>query len=343
MEVEMKLVNAGKTIRGMGVPEGITLVVGGGFHGKSTVLNALQNGVYDKIPGDGREGVVMRADAVKIRAEDGRKVESCDIERFITNLPGGRSTDNFSSEDASGSTSQAANVMEALEAGSRCLLFDEDTCATNFMIRDGKMAALVNAEPITPFISRVLSMKEENISTILVVGGAGDYLNVADKVIMMEDYKCYDVTDRAKQVCEDGKFKSQVPPVAGKVGGWASMNRAVDRGAFRPDLKCSVRSREKISYGDDNDLELGGLEQIVSKEMSNGILHAMHAIAREGPGQVSLRQCVETVLAQVEEVGVAKGLGGDACMDGGIAKPRKFEIMGAIGRLRLQGLLRKIP
>lgn len=71
----------------MGIPEGVTLIVGGGFHGKSTLLQALERGVYHHIAGDGREMVITRQDAVKVRAEDGRNIEKVNISAFINNLP----------------------------------------------------------------------------------------------------------------------------------------------------------------------------------------------------------------------------------------------------------------
>jgi predicted ABC-class ATPase len=185
LEFELETLHSGP-VRGMGIPEGVTLIVGGGFHGKSTLLEALARGVYNHIPGDGRERVVTRSDAVVIRAEDGRRVVGVDLSAFIRNLPLGRSTECFTSDDASGSTSQAANIMEALEVGARVLLMDEDTCATNFMIRDHLMRELVpaDAEPIVPFIDRVRQLsRSAGISTVLVMGGAGDYLHVADTVI----------------------------------------------------------------------------------------------------------------------------------------------------------------
>ena len=146
----------------MGIAKGVTVIVGGGFHGKSTLLRALEVGVYEHIPGDGREFVVVDETSVKIRAEDGRWVAGVNISPFIDNLPFGKSTQNFSTPDASGSTSQAANIIEALEAGSRCLLIDEDTAATNFMIRSAAMQRLVapEKEPITPFIAKVRPLAE---------------------------------------------------------------------------------------------------------------------------------------------------------------------------------------
>jgi predicted ABC-class ATPase len=161
-QVEINLPHHG-TVKGMGIPEGITLIVGGGFHGKSTLLQALQLGVYDHIAGDGREYVVTRQNAVKIKAENGRSIEKVNISPFINNLPRRQDTRAFSTENASGSTSQAANIMEALEIGTDLLLIDEDTSATNFMIRDGRMQQLVQKEkePIIPFIDRVRALYEK--------------------------------------------------------------------------------------------------------------------------------------------------------------------------------------
>ncbi|GMH78570.1 hypothetical protein TrST_g14216 [Triparma strigata] len=342
MSVTLNLNNQNRAVVGMGIPEGVTVIVGGGFHGKSTLLTAIQLGVYDKIPGDGREFIVTRPDAVKVRAEDGRQLHSVDIRPFINNLPFGRSTAQFTSRDASGSTSQAANVMEALEMGSNTLIFDEDTCATNFMIRDAKMAALVhaNSEPITPFISRVSSLfKDGKVSSIMVVGGAGDYLNVADKVLMMSNYSCNDVTPDAKAIISNPQFASQVPPVAsGQPVSWTNLpSRSLNTGVFRPDWKCAVRSKEKISYGDDIEVQLFGLEQLVAHEQTNSILQAMHKVAKL-PSPVSLRDICDQLENDFENKGLLQALT-EASFDGTLAQPRKYELAGAISRLRLSNLV----
>ena len=205
MEVEMALPNGG-SIRGMGIPKGVTLIVGGGYHGKSTLLKALELGVYNHIAGDGREYVVTDATAMKIRAEDGRGVKKTDISLFITNLPNGRDTKQFVTEDASGSTSQAANMAEAMEAGCQTFLIDEDTSATNFMIRDELMQRVVSSdvEPITPFTMRVRELYEkEGISTILVAGSSGSYFHKADVVLQMNRYMPQDITDKAKEAAKE--------------------------------------------------------------------------------------------------------------------------------------------
>ena len=198
----VELPNAGK-VEGMAIPRGITLIVGGGFHGKSTLLRAIQDGVYPHLAGDGRERIATLPSAVKIRAEDGRAVSSVNLSAFMNNLPGINSTEKFSTQSASGSTSQAVNILEALEAGSKLLLMDEDTCATNFMIRDERMQMLVAKanEPITPFLDRIQEISEFlGVSVILVMGGSGDYFDPADHVITMEEFRPRVVTEEAKSL-----------------------------------------------------------------------------------------------------------------------------------------------
>lgn len=201
LSVMLDLPHRGR-ITGMGIPCGITLIVGGGYHGKSTLLRALERGVYDHIAGDGREYVITDRTAVKIRSEDGRSIRSTDISAFIKDLPGGRDTCRFSTEDASGSTSQAANVIEAIEAQSRLLLIDEDTSATNFMVRDELMQRVIRREmePITPFIDRVRELHDRfGVSTILVAGSSGAYFHPADRIIQMDHYLPREITGLAKR------------------------------------------------------------------------------------------------------------------------------------------------
>ena len=202
LEVEFDTPNRGK-IKGMGIPKGITLIIGGGYHGKSTLLRALELGIYNHIEGDGREFVITDESALKVRAEDGRAITSMDISLFINNLPNGKDTIKFNTENASGSTSQAANIIEAIESKSKVLLIDEDTSATNFMIRDDIMQQLVvkEKEPITPFIDVAKSLyKQLGISTILVAGSCGDFFDIADLVIQMDSYEPYEVTAKAKEL-----------------------------------------------------------------------------------------------------------------------------------------------
>jgi len=291
LRVEFKTPNAGP-VRGMGIPRGVTLIVGGGYHGKSTLLRALERGVYPHIPGDGREWVVTDGSAVKIRAEDGRSVSGVNISPFIADLPGGMSTSSFGTAAASGSTSQAANIVEAVEAGARVLLLDEDTCATNFMMRDLRMQALMRgrAEPIIPFIDRVRQLYEEmGVSSILVMGGCGDYFEVADTVILMQEYLPYDATAEAKRTAME--VPGRRPGDGGNAGpGVAdafSTTRYVDldslrkaAGGGRHDSRPRVRVKglRTLLLGK-SALDLWGLEQIVDPSQTRAIGCALAYLA----------------------------------------------------------------
>ncbi len=263
LSVEVELPNRGR-IRGMGIPQGVTLIVGGGFHGKSTLLRALELGVYNHRPGDGRELVVSLYETVKIRAEDGRSVSRVDISAFINNLPFDQSTQEFSTPCASGSTSQAANIMEALELGARVLLIDEDTSATNFMIRDARMQALIakEKEPITPFLDRVRELyRRFGVSTVLVTGGAGDYLEVADTVIAMDHFQPQEVTPKAREVVK--RYPSQRRPEVPFP--WVRIPRREIVSLGLKDSKLKVWGREALSLSREK-IDLSAVEQLVSSD-----------------------------------------------------------------------------
>ena len=280
LEVEFVCPHRGP-VRGMGIPAGVTLIVGGGYHGKSTLLAALEKGVYNHIPGDGRELAVTVADSVKIRAEDGRFIENVDISPFIRNLPLNLDTRSFSSTDASGSTSQAANIMEALEAGARLLLVDEDTSATNFMIRDERMQSLVakEKEPITPFIDKVRQLYGDlGVSTILVMGGSGDYFDVADTVIMMDEYRPRDATAEARRIAES--FASRRRFEGGQHFGAVKGRRPLPEGfdprkGKRLQAKISARSINSIAFGNAT-IDLSGVEQLVDISQTRAIGDIIH-------------------------------------------------------------------
>jgi predicted ABC-class ATPase len=323
----------GGPIRGMGIPEGVTLVVGGGFHGKSTLLEALSRGVYNHIPGDGRESVIARDDAVKIRAEDGRNVVGNDLRPFINRLPLGKDTDFFSSENASGSTSQAANILESLEAGSRLLLMDEDTCATNFMIRDAVMRSLVpdEAEPITPFIDRVRQLYEQhNVSTILVMGGAGDYFGVADTVIWMNEYRPFGMTERATSLIDRRATPADEFPDA--------INRLPDPDSIDPTrrnrTKTRARGTEELGFGAEN-IDLRQVEQIVDPSQTRGIAEIL--VYARSKGVIDGERSVEEILDAIDDllgknpIDVVSSFRGHP---GDFARPRRFEISAALNRLR---------
>ncbi len=333
LEIEIELPNSGQ-IRGMGIPEGITLIVGGGYHGKSTLLKAIERGVYNHIPGDGREFVITVEDAVKIRAEDGRFVKGVDISPFISNLPGGVDTTNFSTENASGSTSQAANIMEALEGGSSLLLMDEDTCATNFMIRDGRMQKLVakECEPITPFIDRIRELYEkQKISTILVLGGSGDYFEVADRVLMLREYEVYDVTKRAKQIASTLQNYREIEnnfPFKGIKNRYLT-SRSI---SLSPRDKIKAKGLNTILIGK-SAIDLSFVEQLVDPSQTNSIAFILQYLSSHLKKRTSLNETIYSILDMIKEQGL-DAISPYKGHPGALALPRKHEVLAAISRYR---------
>ncbi len=329
--VEVDLPNRG-AVSGMGVPEGITLVAGGGFHGKSTLLSALSWGVYDHLPGDGRELVVARADAVKIRAEDGRSVSGVDISAMIGDLPGGRSTQAFSTSNASGSTSQAANIAEAVEAGTSLLLVDEDTSATNFMIRDERMRELVRSEPISPFIDLVRPLHRTlGISTVVVVGGVGDYLDVADRVILLEDYRPSEATPRAREVTD--RFPPRTPLTSREVS--APRRRALDPSHISLQRGKRQAARGKglhtIELGRDR-VDLSYLEQLAEAGQTEAVARIVGEWVASGKVR-DVGELLTQALSSVGEQGL-DSLGGFGGHPGQMSLPRAQELAAAINRIR---------
>ncbi|EGR0767377.1 TPA: P-loop domain-containing protein [Vibrio parahaemolyticus] len=317
-------------VTGLGIPKGITLIVGGGFHGKSTLLNAIERSIYDHIPGDGREYIVTDQKAMKIRAEDGRCVHHLNLSNYINHLPMGKDTADFSTQDASGSTSQAAWLQESIEAGATSLLIDEDTSATNFMIRDERMQALVakGDEPITPLVDRIGQLRDElDISTIIVMGGSGDYLDVANTVIQMHDYQAVDVTEKAKQVIaqhptqrhneSEESLQTFRPRALNRV---ALMNILTD-GKFR----VSAKGKDSLRFGKEF-ADLSALEQIESADEVNAIGWLWFQLAQLPGWCNNPAKEIEEMLSGEWHASLPK--------QGDLAKPRTLDVMAALNRMR---------
>ncbi len=321
------------TISGMAVPQGITLIVGGGFHGKSTLLQALERGIYNHIPGDGRELVVTTVSAVKIRAEDHRKINQVDISPFIATLPGNRATKCFSTDNASGSTSQAANIIEALECDCKCLLIDEDTSATNFMIRDERMRKLVpdRQEPITPLLHRVRELYEkEGVSSIIVTGGSGEYLAVADRVIMMDNYQAFDVTEKARKLSGD-KPSSEKERVPFRKFQQRQVDLTIKPLPRQREAKIQVREQRLLEYGQKK-IDLSQVEQLLDAGQTETIGRLLAWCGKHDPQQTSgLIATLQQALDQVEQQGLDILLPWKA---GHLAMPRFYELVAAANRLR---------
>jgi predicted ABC-class ATPase len=333
LEVTMELPHKG-SITGMGIRKGITLIVGGGYHGKSTLLKALELGVYNHVAGDGREYVITDDSATKLRAEDGRSIQKVDISMFIRNLPNGKDTTNFYTEDASGSTSQAANTVEAIEMGARVFLIDEDTSATNFMIRDELMQRVVQreVEPIIPFIDRVEELyKEYYISTILVAGSSGSYFHKADTVIQMNRYEPVEITDLAKKEAENFPLVLEKT----KKASLPNQDRKVKQDlAFAKDnrIKTKVMGRDTISINKEM-IDLRYVEQLVDTEQLNALCYIVKYMKLHVfDGRRSVKEGVEALYKQIEEKGFAAFCEGG--IPGNVVIPRKQEIYATLNRCR---------
>ncbi|KAF2455271.1 hypothetical protein BDY21DRAFT_373382 [Lineolata rhizophorae] len=371
LRVTLRRPNAGP-VAGMGVPKGVTVLTGGGFHGKSTLLEALELGVYDVVVGDGREGVVTDPSAVKVRAEDGRSVVGVDISPFVGQLPGGKATDRFETEDASGSTSMAASIQEALEIGATTMLIDEDTSATNLLVRDARMRRLIRAEPIVPLVSRVRALHERRgLSTIIVVGGLGDWLDVADLVVAMEDYVPRWANDDAARVRRELPAPvlqlDDAPPVPARtvvLPAWAKTftgNR--DRGKntlvlakanqplLQPGSAAAAASSEATSEtgsgsepaddessprrADASVVDLASVEQLVEAGQTRAIGEAVRCWRPEW-SRVPLAEALAELEAEL--AGGAEGLAGldrgKRQPEGGLVWVRKAEVAAAVSRVR---------
>lgn len=343
LRITMTLPHKGK-ITGMGIPEGITLIVGGGYHGKSTLLNALELGVYNHIPGDGREYVVTDSTALKLRSEDGRFIKDVDISLFINDLPDKKDTRCFSTEDASGSTSQAAGIIEGMEAGSRVFLLDEDTSATNFMVRDSFMQKVIvrEKEPITPFLERAGDLYQKaGISTILVAGSSGAFFHIADTIIQMDSYYPLDITHMVKTLC------SQYPLPETSVPGFhfpkscrimtkaaSAAPRSPRRDSDRPDrLKTKVHGKDGFSIGR-QEVDLRYIEQIVDTEQTASLSMLLkYAVEHLIDGKRTLPEIAEYLIRELDQKGLVFFSGG-SYIPCGYAMPRAQEIYSCLNRYR---------
>ena len=333
LAAEFELPHAGR-VRGMGLPGGITLLVGGGYHGKSTVLSAIERSVYPHVPGDGRELVTALPATMKVRAADGRPVTKVDVSPFINHLPTGADTTRFSTQNASGSTSQAASIVEAVQSGSPTLLLDEDTSATNLLIRDARMRELVVAtqEPITPLIDRIRGLgNDTGTSVIMVMGGSSAYLNVADRVLQMESYHCVDVTDRARELAE------QMPVSVEEISGFPSLNARVIRPirsrSDRPKTKAAGVDRIEI---DRQGVDVRDVEQIVDNGQTEAIAYAVRGITEQlADSKLTLQELADLVEQQLAKNGLdALCKFGARRFPATLVMPRRVDIIAGANRLR---------
>lgn len=351
LRISINLPHKGK-ITGMGIPKGITLIVGGGYHGKSTLLNALELGVYNHIPGDGREYVITDATAVKLRSEDGRFIKDVDISMFINDLPNKKDTRCFSTLDASGSTSQAAGIVESMEAGSHLFLLDEDTSATNFMVRDAFMQQVIQREkePITPFLERAEDLyKKAEISTILVAGSSGAFFHIADTIIQMDNYVPKDITASVKKLCSQYPLPAvsvtdfQLPHSHRIMSRPAESSKRLihnsrgnhsDSGAAKPErLKTRISGTDGFSLGR-QEIDLRYTEQLIDAEQTAALgLLLKYAVEHLADGRRTLPEIVQFLWKNLSLHGLSFFTENQK-ISCGYATPRIQEIYACLNRYR---------
>lgn len=331
----VQLPHAG-VVRGTAIPAGVTVIAGGGYHGKSTLLNAIARGIYPHIPGDGRELVATVPEAMAVRAADGRAVTGVDLRPFISHLPG-RDADpaQFTTANASGSTSQAASIMESLElwgqSAQAALLLDEDTCATNLLIRDQRMRALVSSErePITPLVDRIRALhRERGISTLIVMGGSGDYLDVADQVLIMDSYRLVDATAQARQVCDSQpRVDTSLPDFPLPAQRLPQSPEAKRRGPSR----TRALGTQRLVL-DRHEVDVADVSGLVDEGQALAVAWALRALLeRHFDGRTSLPQALAQVAKRLDDVGLdALGEAHPAFL----VRPRLVDVGAAVNRLR---------
>lgn len=330
----VELPHAG-TVRGTAIPTGVTVIVGGGYHGKSTLLNAIERGVYPHLPGDGRELVATLPNAVKVRAADGRAVTGVDLTPFISHLPGDRDTTSFTTKNASGSTSQAASLIEAVEAGADMVLLDEDTSATNLLIRDSRMRSLVadEREPITPFVDRVGALsRSRGVSTVMVMGGSGDYLDVADLVLLMDDYTLHDATARAREVV------AAQPRANTELKDFPVVLDRVPLPAPARTRRGPVRTRSRGTEAlvlDREEIDISDISGVVDPGQAEATALALRALLeRRFDASSTLAQCLEDLDALLDD----EGLDALDNRPAFLVRPRRVDVAGAVNRYRALAL-----
>ena len=333
MAATVELPHAG-SVRGTVVEAGVSVIVGGGYHGKSTLLSAIERGVYPHVPGDGRELVATVPDAVKVRAADGRAVTGVDLTPFISHLPAGRDTASFTTRNASGSTSQAASIIEAVEAGATTLLLDEDTSATNLLIRDSRMRELVAAdrEPITPLVDRITALfRQRGVSTVMVMGGSGDYLDVADRVLLMDAYHLRDATEQAHRIVAD-----QPRPLT-ELEDFAAPRQRVPEPAPPRTRRGPVRTRAHGTSTlvlDREDIDISDVGGVTDPGQAEAVAYALRALLEQRFDGVSpLRECLDDLEALLDDEGL------DALTDererpAFLVRPRMVDVGAAVSRYR---------
>ena len=331
LAVTLDLPNSGKT-RGMGIPKGLTLIAGAGGQGKTTLLKALELGVYNHIPGDGRELVVAVGDTVGIRVEEGRRIENVDISPFYATY-GGVDAKHYSARQASLPVSQAANFMEALEIGASLVIIDEDTSSAELMSRDARHQALIppGQETVTTFVDILPVTRDLFGVSAIISASSGDYLDVADSVILLENFQARSGIEEARRIIAEhpsGRIPDMRTP-AGRVDR-TPLSHSLEPDKPSPQDRFRPSSRGYVQYGGEF-IDCTRVTQLVSVGQARAISRAIALVHRFMDSAKSLRGAVEQVMERVDSIGLDTLSGR---LMGDLSRFRAYELVAAINRMK---------
>lgn len=321
-------------VRGLGIRAGITVVCGGAFSGKSTLVAAIGAGVYPHVPGDGREYVATVPDAILLCGEPGRRIERVDVSAFFREVPQRHDVKAFAVEHATGVEAMAAATAEALEMRTGLVLCDEDDSAVAFLARDALMRQLIpgSQEPLTPLIDHLRPLwRSRGVSSIVATGGLGDYLAVADTVIVMNGFQPVAETARARTIVAGAGLREYDGPAASP-----SPRYPLARGfaGLRGRQRVEIRGRGVLGVGRET-VDLAGIRQLVDPSQARAAGGAILYAIEKGyfDGTVSIAEAIDRVFADIDRSGLAV-LALDDEVSVEHAMPRRHEVAAILNRMR---------
>jgi predicted ABC-class ATPase len=332
--VDVDTPNAG-TVKGLGVPTGVTLIVGDEYSSRAALMRAIASGIYNHVPGDGREQVITVPDAVHVAAETGRSIQKVDISSMIPAQSGVRS-DAFSAEQADACSAQAAAMVEALEVGARALLFDESESSAAFLTQDTRLMGLMPeaGARVTPLSARARQLADDLGVSIIVAGSASvaEFIPVADTILKIEAGRVSDVTDAAKKMdLNQLVTDSELVDVSSLVekNRWV-VPTSIDASAGPHDQMIKAEAVDLLQFGR-SVIQLRNTSQIADKHQTATIgLILYYAKLRYMDEGRPIREIMDLIDRDLGTEGLeclSRDLRGD------LARPRRYEIAAALNRL----------
>ena len=333
--VDMDVPNKGR-IRGLGIPTGITVVLGDAYSGRTELMKALAAGIYNHVPGDGREYVISMPDTVYVAAEDRRSVQRVDISAFVRQNPAGRDVRQYTTTHADPCAAQAAAVAEAMEVGARALIFDESDSNSGFLCQDSRLQGLATGtEPRLIPLSVCARQMVDDLGISIVVAGASsvsEFIPFADTVLRVDDYQVVDVTREAKQLAvQPSELKPDTQALARLVehSRWV-VPSSLDPSSGRHDAVVGAESLTKLRFGN-HVIDLTAVAQLadVNQTETIGLIlyYAKNRYMDEGRPIRELLDLVDRDLSTEGLECLTRELRGD------LARPRRYEIAAALNRL----------